>query len=105
MQGRPQLFPGGRQISVLVAPEDYQALTRIVEERRRERPGYSFGDLLRVYIRRALDQEPRTGRRPKLDITQERRRRLHVIARIATRLAREMGSKPGATEVERRTSK
>lgn len=89
MQGRPQLFTGGRQLSVLVSPDDYQALTRLVEERRRELPGYSYSDELRLAVRRYLDEQPRIMRRPKPDVHEDRKRQLHTIARIATRLARE----------------
>lgn len=92
MQGRPQLFTGGRQLSVLVSPEDYQALNRLVEERRRELPGYSFSDELRTAVRQYLDEQPRVARRSKPDPEQDRKRQLHAAARIITRIAREMAA-------------
>lgn len=92
MQGRPQLFPDSRQISVLVSADDYQTLERLVEKARVERPGYSFGDLLRAFIRKSLvgeDAKPL----PRLGASQDRVRRLHAIARSAQRLARELEKK------------
>lgn len=88
--GRPQLFPDGRQISVLVSGDDYQILTGLVNQERLERPGFSFGDLLRGYIREALDKRPRRRfRNHSSDPKDDRIRRLHFIARSARRLAQE----------------
>lgn len=93
MQGRPQLFPDGHQISVLVSAEDYQALAGLVQKNRIGRPGFSFGDLLRSYIRRCLAEEPRRRRLVSEDPESNRVRRLHAIARSAHQLAKELESK------------
>ena len=94
MQGRPQLFPDSRQISVLVSADDYQLLSNLVEHARVGRPGYSFGDLLRTMIRRCLAEEPDVARRlRKLPPAADRVRRLHAIARSAAELARELERK------------
>jgi hypothetical protein len=94
MQGRPQLFKDSRQISVLVSAEDYTLLNNMVEKARVGRPGYSFGDLLRTFIRRALDQDPEIAKRlRKLSPAKDRVRRLHAIARSASRLAHELDKK------------
>lgn len=91
MQGRPQLFGNSRQISVLVSSDDYKLLSNMVEQARVERPGFSFGDLLRTFIRQALDQDPETSKRlRKLPPAQDRIRRLHAIARSAVSLAHEL---------------
>lgn len=92
MQGRPQLFRSSKQISVLVSGEDYRALSILLERARVERPGYSYGDLLRGFIRRCLDQENVQPDR-KLNPMQDRIRRLHAIARSAVALARELDKK------------
>lgn len=95
MQGRPQLFRSSRQISVLVSTDDYRALTVLLERARLEqRPGYSYGDLLRGFIRRCLDEEDLTPAR-KLNPTQDRVRRLHAIAQAAKNLAHELDPKRG----------
>lgn len=94
MQGRPQLFENSRQISVLVSANDYKLLNNLVEKARIERPGYSFGDLLRAFIRRELDQDPEISKRlSKLSPAQDRVRRLHAIARSAVSLAHELDGK------------
>lgn len=91
MQGRPQLFANSRQISVLVSADDYRLLNNLVERERVARPGYSFGDLMRSFIRHALDQDPEAAKRmPKLSASQDRVRRLHAIARSAVSLAHEL---------------
>ena len=89
MQGRPQLFPNSRQISVLVSADDYTTLERLVTKARVERPGFSFGDLLRGFIRKGLAGEDLKPL-PKLPASQDRVRRLHAIARSAHRLAHEL---------------
>lgn len=91
MQGRPQLFPSGHQISVLVSEEDYRSLAALVEKARVERPGFSFGDLLRSYIRRCLADEPRRFRSRSGNPKEDSVRRLHEAARTVQRIAREMG--------------
>ena len=94
MQGRPQLFPHSKQISVLVSSDDYKVLGGLVEKARVARPGYSFGDLLRDFIRRVLDQEPDLSKPlKKLPPGKDRIRRLYAIARQAQRLARELDKK------------
>lgn len=96
MQGRPQLFTTSKQISVLVSGEDYRALTVLLERARVERPGYSYGDLLRTFIHRCLDQEDPDLLKPsrrRLSAAQDRIRRLHAIARSATNLAHELDGK------------
>jgi hypothetical protein len=95
MQGRPQLFRSSKQISVLVSGDDYRALAVLLERARVERPGYSFGDLLRAFIRQRLDQEEDLKPARKLNPTQDRVQRLHAIARAAVRLAHELDSKKG----------
>ena len=95
MQGRPQLFRSSKQISVLVSGEDYRALTVLLERARVERPGYSYGDLLRGFIRHCLDKEQDLKPGPKLSPLQDRIRRLHGIARSAVRLAHELEKKNG----------
>jgi hypothetical protein len=95
MQGRPQLFKSSKQISVLVSAEDYRALTVLLEKARVERPGYSYGDLLRGFIRRSLEQEADLKPIRKLSPLQDRIRRLHAIARSAIRLAHELDAKKG----------
>lgn len=91
MQGRPQLYASSKQISVLVSAAEYQLLSNLVAKQRIERPGYSFGDLLRTFIHRCLDQEPEVSKRlPKLPASQDRVRRLHAIARSAVSLAHEL---------------
>lgn len=90
MQGRPQLFRSSKQLSVLVSGEDYRALTILLERARVERPGFSYGDLLRTFIRRCLDQEEDLKPARKLSPQQDRIRRLHAIARSAVRLAHEL---------------
>jgi hypothetical protein len=92
MQGRPQLFRSSKQISVLVSGEDYRALTLLMERARVERPGYSYGDVLRDCIRRCLAEEDLKPVR-KLSPMQDRIRRLHAIARSAVRLAHELDKK------------
>jgi hypothetical protein len=93
MQGRPQLFRSSKQISVLVSGEDYRALTVLLDRARVERPGYSYGDLLREFIRRCLDQEQDLKPVRKLNPMQDRIRRLHAISRAAARLAQELDKK------------
>lgn len=97
MQGRPQLFSSSKQISVLVSGDDYKALSALLDRARVERPGYSYGDLLRTFIHRCLDQEDPDllKRARKLGATQDRIRRLHAIARSATTLAHELDAKKG----------
>jgi hypothetical protein len=92
MQGRPQLFRSSKQISVLVSGEDYRALTVLLERARVQRPGYSYGDLLRTFIRRCLEEEDLKPM-PKLNPMQDRIRRLHAMARQATDLAHELENK------------
>lgn len=93
-QGRPQLFADSRQISVLVSADDYRLLNNMVENERVARPGFSFGDLLRSFIRAALDQDPDAAKRlRKLSPAQDRVRRLHAIARSAVSLAHELDKK------------
>lgn len=92
MRGRPQLFPNSRQISVLVSEDDYKVLSQLLEKARIARPGYSFGDLLRGFIRKCLAGEDVKPLR-KLPPSQDRVRRLHAIARTAQRLARELAKK------------
>jgi hypothetical protein len=92
MQGRPQLFRSSKQISVLVSGEDYRALTVLMERARVERPGYSYGDVLRSFIRRCLDQEKDLKPIRKLNPMQDRIRRLHAMSRQATDLAHELES-------------
>lgn len=89
MQGRPQLFRTSKQISVLVSGEDYRALTVLLERARVERPGYSYGDLLRTFIRKCLDTADLAPPR-KLNPMQDRIRRLHAISRAARILAHEL---------------
>jgi len=96
MQGRPQLFRSSKQISVLVSGEDYRALTVLLERARVERPGYSYGDLLRGFIARCLQQEEDLKPTRKPNPVQDRIRRLHAIARQATSLAHELDKKPAA---------
>jgi hypothetical protein len=93
MRGRPQLFPSGRQISVLVSAEDYRNLAALVERAQVDRPGFSFGDLLRSYIRRGLAEEPRQFRPRTVDPKEDTVRHLYAIARTAYRIARELGHK------------
>jgi hypothetical protein len=95
MQGRPQLFRSSKQLSVLVSGEDYRALTVLLEKARVERPGYSYGDLLRTFIARCLEQEEDLKPIRKLSAQQDRIRRLHALARIATKIAQELDSKKG----------
>jgi len=95
MQGRPQLFRSSKQISVLVSGDDYRALTVLLERARVERPGYSYGDLLRAFIRQRLDQEEDLKPVRKLSPMQDRIRRLHAIARSAVRLAHELDKQKG----------
>lgn len=95
MQGRPQLFRSSRQLSVLVSGDDYKALTVLVERARVERPGYSYGDLLRAFIRRCLDQEEDLAPARKLNPNQDRIRRLHALGRAAHQLAQELDSRKG----------
>lgn len=97
MQGRPQLFPSSHQISVLVSAEDYRNLTALVQKARTEKPGYSFGDLLRSYIRRCLAEEPRRFRSHTADPKKDVVRELHAMARSAQRIAREMGKRKPKT--------
>lgn len=89
MQGRPQLFRSSRQLSVLVSGDDYKALTVLRDRARVGRPGYSFGDLLRDFIHRCLEQED-VKPAHKLNSKQDRVRRLHAIARSAVSLAHEL---------------
>jgi len=89
MQGRPQLFSNSRQISVLVSTEDYRILDGLVQKERVERPGYSFGDLLRGFIQKCL-AEGDTKPLKKVPPAKDRIRRLHAIARSATSLAHEL---------------
>jgi hypothetical protein len=93
MQGRPQLFRSSKQISVLVSGDDYRALTVLLERARVERPGYSYGDLLRTFITRCLAQEEDLKPVRKLSPQQDRIRRLHALARVATRIAHELDKK------------
>jgi hypothetical protein len=65
---------------------------RLVEKARVARPGYSFGDLLRTFIRKCLEAEDTKPLR-KLNPSQDRIRRLHAIARSAARLAHELDRK------------
>lgn len=95
MQGRPQLFRNSKQISVLVSGEDYRALTVLLERERVGRPGYSYGDLLRSFIDRCLSQEEDLRSSRKLNPMQDRIRRLHALARLATNLAHELDGKKG----------
>jgi hypothetical protein len=88
-QGRPQLFARSRQISVLVSADEYQALDHLVQKQRVGRPGYTFGDLLRSFIRESLQKED-TQPLPKLPPAKDRIRRLHAIARSAVSLAHEL---------------
>jgi len=92
MQGRPQLFPDSRQISVLVSADDYKILDGLVQKERVSRPGFSFGDLLRRFIRQCLADEDVKPLR-KLPPSQDRVRRLHAIARSAQSLAHELERK------------
>jgi len=92
MQGRPQLFAKSRQISVLVSADDYHILDGLVQKERVARPGFSFGDLLRDYIRDALKRED-TRPLPKLSRGKDQIRRLHAIARSAITLAHELEKK------------
>lgn len=92
MQGRPQLFPKSRQISVLVSADDHKILTQLVEKARVARPGYSLGDLLRGFVRNALeasDVKPLA----KLSPVKDRVRRLHAMAQTARDLAHELDRK------------
>ena len=96
-RGRPSLASESKQVSVLISAEDHRALTEAVEQARLEYPGFSYGDLLRSYIRRCLDQRPqRVKQRAREEFAQSadpqvnRVRRLHAIARSATSLAREL---------------
>ena len=91
-QGRPQLFPTSRQISVLVSDDDYKSLNVLVERERVGRPGYSFGDLLRTFIRRCLDTSDLKPVR-RLSPNQDRVRRLHAMARQAADLEHELDGK------------
>ena len=93
MRGRPQLFRSSKQISVLVSGDDYKALTVLLERARVERPGCSYGDLLRAFIRQSLDRERDLKPLPKLKPLEDRIRRLHAIARQATMLAHELDRK------------
>jgi hypothetical protein len=93
MRGRPQLFSSGRQISVLVSVEDYRSLAALVERAQIEMPGFSFGDLVRGYIRRCLATEPRQYRSRTVDPREDTVRHLYAIARTAQRIARELGHK------------
>lgn len=89
--GRPQLFPQGKQVSVLVSAEDYRALAELVEAARAERADYCLGDLLRGYIRRGLDGDAPERRQPKpLDPRETHVRQLHALARSAKRIALEL---------------
>lgn len=92
MQGRPQLFPDSKQISVLVSADEYKILNGLVTKARLERPGFSFGDLLRGFIRKCLADED-IKPLPKFAASQDRIRRLHAIARAAQRLAHELDRK------------
>jgi DNA-directed RNA polymerase subunit L len=90
MIGRPQLFPQGKQVSVLLSAEDYRALGMVVEQARETHPDYTFGDVLRAYIRRGLKQDqPRLQTAP-VNPREARRRKLNAIARTAKSLAREL---------------
>lgn len=91
MQGRPQLFKDSRQLSVLVSVDDYRALSQMLEKARVARPGYSFGDLLRGFIRKCLTGED--VKLTKLSPAQDRIRRLHAISRSARALAHELDKK------------
>lgn len=94
MQGRPQLFPASRQISVLVSAEDHKLLSNLVEKARVARPGYSYGDLLRAFIRQGLTQDPEVSKRlRKVSPAQDRIRRLHALARTAEDIAHELQKK------------
>jgi hypothetical protein len=94
MQGRPPLYAESRQISVLVSAEDYNQLAELVERGRIEqRPGFSFGDVLRQFIHRGLKESPRRRRGPLDDPKENTVRRLHAIARTAQKLAREIEAK------------
>jgi len=92
MQGRPKLHKESKQISVLVSLEEYKSLDQLVQKARVERPGFSFGDLLRGYVRKCLAQED-TKPLTKLSPRQDQVRRLHAMARSARRMARELEAK------------
>lgn len=93
--GRPLIFPeGSKTLSVLVCPEDYRALSELVERAKAARPGYNFGDLLRRYIRRGLAADvPRLQDQP-VDPKQTPVRQLFALARRARRIAVELERKP-----------
>jgi hypothetical protein len=90
--GRPKLYPGGHQLNVFVSGEEYEVLSALVNRARVEHPNYSFSDIVRVYIRRGLAEEPRPFKRHLADPNETPARRLYVIARMAQRLARELGN-------------
>ena len=89
MQGRPQLFPNSRQISVLVSANEYATMAALIEKERVARPGFTFGDLLRGFIRKCLSEED-VKPLAKLPPSKDRVRRLHAIARSAVSLAHEL---------------
>lgn len=93
MAGRPELFPDGRQVCVLLSRADYEALSTLVDKARVERPGFSFGELVRRYIRRGLAEDKPFRAKAAADPSQDGLRRLQAIARSATLLARDMKRK------------
>jgi len=72
-----------------VSAEDYKLMTKLVEEARLDRPTFGYGDLLRGYIEKGLEDE-QVPERIKRNPQQNRVRRLHFIARQARALALEL---------------
>lgn len=86
MAGRPLQFPKGKQIGVLVSEDDYRMLHEIVKEKRRLRPDYSFGELVRGYIRQCLgERAPSPPLPPPTPALQ-----VHALARRMHRIAVEL---------------
>lgn len=93
--GRPQRFPHGRQVSVLVSIDDYRVLRETVDRARVDQPEYTMGDLMRDYIRRCLKQARRVPAGP--DPGDSPVRRLKTIEHQARRLRLELARNGKAT--------
>jgi hypothetical protein len=88
MRGRPRLFPNRHPLNVLISDEDYRALVTEAARVRRERPGFSVGDLVRGYIRDGMGAKRAAPTR--IDSRTAHIRQLRAIARTALEVAKHL---------------
>lgn len=86
-KGRPALYPGAKQISILFPSEDFERMDAKIQREKR-----SYSDLIRRYVHQGLAREAKsTGREiVEIDPKASPKRQAFAIGRLAVRLAKEL---------------